>query len=140
MQCKPSHPLVLLVEDKQSIQKVMRVLCQMFGFTLDCVNSECEAISALGLCSVFEVILIDCGSVRIDGVECARQIRKLPHYRSVPIVALTETADLNETSELALAGVQENLQMPFTADEFRRILIEWTHQRIPQHFKDIRRV
>ncbi len=87
MLTRPSHPLVLLVEDKQSIQKVMRVLCQMFGVTLDCANSESEAISALGLCSVFEVILIDCGSPGIDGVECVRQIRKLPHYRTVPIVA-----------------------------------------------------
>ena len=127
---KNETPLILIVEDNAAQQMVMRVLCDKFGFTAYLVTSGEEALDALRACSTcFDAILMDWKLTGIDGGQCTRKIRELeaPANRRTPIIAITAHAMTGDREMCLKADMDDYLSKPFTADQFRAILLRWTY-------------
>ncbi|MDZ4835433.1 MAG: response regulator [Candidatus Melainabacteria bacterium] len=124
------QPLILLVDDNPSQQKVMGILADKYGFDAVVVSSGQEALDALAACpSCFDIVLMDWQLPDMTGGECTQRIRafeKIVNLRT-PIVAVTAHAMVGDKQKCLDSGMDDYLSKPFTADDFRRLLLRWTY-------------
>jgi CheY-like chemotaxis protein len=59
----------------------------------------------------------------IDGLEATETLRSQGH--SLPIIALTAGTTLEERERCIIAGMDDILVKPYTADEIKQIVVEW---------------
>jgi two-component system sensor histidine kinase/response regulator len=123
-------PLLLVVEDDRTQQKVIQTLAEKFGYTVVLVSTGEEALTALRTCdSCFDAILMDWKMPDMDGIECTSRIRKLEEGTGthVPIIAVTARALDGDSEKCLKAGMDDYLSKPFSSEDFRRILLKWTY-------------
>jgi len=117
---------VLLVEDNVINQEVAKDILLDSGLLCTCANNGAEAIALLQQAPTdapFELILMDCQMPEMDGYEATRAIRvglAGAYYRSIPIVALTANAMVQDRERCEQAGMNEYLSKPIDPD----VLIE----------------
>ena len=114
---------LLVVDDNQTNLAFVRVLLkeQPIQLTLATTGQE-----ALELCHQhnFDVILLDIQLPDINGVEVAKQLRALPAYQTVPILAFTAHALEQEKAEFIAAGMNDVILKPLQANKLQQIL-QW---------------
>jgi CheY-like chemotaxis protein len=133
-----NKPSILLVEDDATQQMVMRVLCEKFGFTAFIVSSATEALNAFQTCpTCYDAVLMDWKLPDVDGIECTRQIREIEAVtgRHTPIIAVTAYAMEGDRQKCLDAGMDDYLSKPFTANDFRAILLRWTYHAAKPNLK-----
>lgn len=109
-------PVILAVEDNPVGLRVLRHVLQRRNYRVIPAESGHEAIAAAAAQHV-DLILMDLQMPDINGLEAASEIRKLPGYESVPILALTANYS-EQTKEQCLAhGMQAFLSKPVEASE-----------------------
>lgn len=112
---------LLVVDDNQTNLAFVRVLLkeQPIQLTLATTGQE-----ALELCHQhnFDVILLDIQLPDINGVEVAKQLRALPAYQTVPILAFTAHALEQEKAEFIAAGMNDVILKPLQANKLQQIL------------------
>ena len=133
MPTNKSRLSLLLVEDNQLQQKVMRILCGKLGFDLDIVSSGEEAITAVQVCHRgYDVILMDWRIPGMDGIETTTAIRKLEaeNGRHTPIIAVTASAMVGDRQRCLDGGMDDYLSKPFTPDQLRAVILHWTDKSV----------
>jgi CheY-like chemotaxis protein len=71
----------------------------------------------------FDLILIDINlGPGINGIETLHQIRQIPGYHSVPIVAVTAFAMHKDKERFLESGFDDYLAKPFTKEELRAFI------------------
>ena len=111
-----SGPVILAVEDNPVGLRVLRHVLQRRNFQVVCAMSGREAIDAARTQHV-DLILMDLQMPDMNGLEASSEIRKLPGYDKVPILALTANYS-DQTREQCLAhGMQAFLSKPVDAHE-----------------------
>jgi CheY-like chemotaxis protein/anti-sigma regulatory factor (Ser/Thr protein kinase) len=109
-------PVILAVEDNPVGLRVLRHVLQRRNFQVVCAASGQEAIDAARTQRV-DLILMDLQMPDMNGLEASTEIRKLPGYDTVPILALTANYS-DQTKEQCLAhGMQAFLSKPVDAHE-----------------------
>jgi CheY-like chemotaxis protein len=111
-----SGPLVLAVEDNPVGLRVLRHVLQRRNFRVVCATSGREAIAAAKEHPV-ELILMDLQMPDINGLEASAEIRRLPGYENVPILALTANYSDQTREQCLAAGMQAFLSKPVDAHE-----------------------
>lgn len=92
---------VLLVEDTEDNRFMMRRLLEMTGYrVIEAMNGE-EAVK-LAQSETPQLILMDLSLPVIDGLAATRLIRKLPEFKSTPIIAVSA----HDTSDFQLEAIQ----------------------------------
>ncbi|WP_245200225.1 response regulator [Herbaspirillum sp. LeCh32-8] len=81
---------VLVVEDNLDARDIFSATLSNQGYRVLEAGDGVEALVKLESEPV-DIILTDLRMPRIDGITLASTIRKLPHLRSMPIIALTAT-------------------------------------------------
>jgi signal transduction histidine kinase/CheY-like chemotaxis protein len=116
---EPPHGVrVLLVEDNDDSREMLAVLFTQFDLQITAVASASEALKELGE-NRFDVLISDIGMPDEDGYELIRKVRALPAEKggSIPAIALTGYASLQDRDLALEAGYQEHLSKPVDIDE-----------------------
>jgi CheY-like chemotaxis protein len=123
------NPIILIVEDNPTQQKVLNILAENFGYSAVLVSSGEEALNALATCDTFQVILMDWKMADMDGFQCTARIRTLERQsgRCTPIIAVTARAASDDRAKCIEAGMDDYLSKPFSAEGFRRMLLKWAY-------------
>ncbi|HEY9681053.1 MAG TPA: response regulator [Oculatellaceae cyanobacterium] len=125
------RPIILVVDDNPTQQKVINILAEKFGFLTVVVSSGKEALSAIAACDTcFDAILMDVNMPDIDGIECTKRLKqflKNQGTRMTPIIAITARASDEDRKACIEAGMDDYLSKPFAADDFRRMLLKWAY-------------
>ncbi len=82
---------VLLVEDNTLNQELANLLLTRKGISVTLANNGAEALEILQTTS-FDCVLMDIQMPVMDGYTASREIRKIPQYQDLPIIALTANA------------------------------------------------
>ncbi|GAC1315787.1 MAG: response regulator transcription factor [Thermoleophilaceae bacterium] len=111
----PDAPRILLVDDEQSVQKLLAFPLHREGYEVVSAVSGQEALERFRE-DEFDLVVLDVMLPRVDGFEVCRQLRA---KSSVPIIMLTAKADeFDKVLGLEL-GADDYITKPFSMREFR---------------------
>ncbi|THU37028.1 PAS domain S-box protein [Niastella caeni] len=105
---------VLVAEDVELNQYLVRHIMESWGFTVDIVNNGREAVDKIQQ-NNYDLVLMDIQMPEMDGIEATRAIRQLsdPVKAGIPIVALTANALKGDSEKYLAAGMNDFLPKPF---------------------------
>ena len=113
---------ILVAEDYNANQVVIRSLLTYLGHQVDIVGDGGEAVSAVQR-TPYDVVLMDIQMPEVDGIEATRLIRELPgEVRNLPIVALTANAMKGDRELYLEAGMSDYLSKPVDKEALRAVL------------------
>jgi len=108
-------PRILLVDDEQSVQKLLSFPLRKEGYEVVAALDGRQALDRLRETS-FDLVVLDLMLPLVDGFEVCRQVRA---RSSVPIIMLTARADeIDKVLGLEL-GADDYITKPFSVREFR---------------------
>jgi PAS domain S-box-containing protein len=114
---------VLVVDDNRDGAESMALMLHLLG---DEVRTANDGVEAVALAEAFrpEVILMDVGMPRLNGLEATRRIREQPWGQDMTIIALTgwgQEGDLERSRE---AGCDAHLVKPVNLNDLEKMLAE----------------
>jgi DNA-binding response OmpR family regulator len=110
-----SAPRILLVDDEQSVQKLLTYPLRKEGYEVVGALDGREALDRLQDAS-FDLVVLDVMLPHVDGFDVCRQIRATS---TVPIIMLTAKAEeIDKVLGLEL-GADDYITKPFSVREFR---------------------
>lgn len=107
---------LLLVEDDRAVGQGIRVALGGEGYTLDWLQDGASALHALRS-ERFDLLLLDLGLPRMDGIDLLRQIRA--EQQSLPVLILTARDGTPDRIAGLDAGADDYLVKPFDVDELK---------------------
>ena len=111
---------VLVVEDGRNAADILAMFFQMEGHE---VSVAYDGVEAVDVSAVFrpQIIFLDIGMPRMDGLEAARRIRRQPGGREIVIVALSGLDQDEDKKHCAEAGFDCHLAKPVCPTELRAV-------------------
>lgn len=115
---RESQYRILVADDNQTNQCVIREMLEFKGYSVDTVSSGEAAIDALQQQS-FDLLILDCVMPGMDGFDTARSIRqsKASNFDpAIPILAITALAAPEDRDRCLVAGMNNYICKPVMAD------------------------
>jgi PAS domain S-box-containing protein len=113
---------ILVVDDVDLNRDLMLATLSRYGFEVSLANDGVEAVDAV-LNGAFDLVLMDCQMPVMDGFTATRTIRASGAARSsVPIVALTASAQTAHLERCRDAGMDDQLTKPLDDRQLERVL------------------
>ncbi|WP_409522470.1 PAS domain S-box protein [Nitrincola sp. MINF-07-Sa-05] len=117
--------LILVAEDNETNQKVIRQQLGLLGYTADIVSNGREALQRLEQ-THYALLITDLHMPEMDGYELTRAIRKAETAAEhLPIIALTANALKSEAAHCLASGMDGYLSKPATLKELKETLRQW---------------
>lgn len=107
---------LLLVEDDHAVGHGIRVALSTEGYTLDWVQDGVSALHAVRS-EGFDLLLLDLGIPRLDGLDLLQQLRAEQY--SLPVLIMTARDGTLERIAGLDAGADDYLVKPFDIDELK---------------------
>jgi DNA-binding response OmpR family regulator len=126
----PDSPTILLVDDEDSIQKLLTYPLEREGFNVVAARDGEEALERFAAADP-DLVVLDIMLPKIDGLEVCKRLRA---RSTVPIIMLTARDDeLDKVVGLEL-GADDYITKPFSIREFRsRVRALLRRAKLPPH-------
>jgi two-component system sensor histidine kinase/response regulator len=116
---------ILLAEDNQINQKLVVIMLQKAGYSVDVVENGLLAIEALQK-KKYHLVFMDVQMPEMDGLEATQKIRATESPgRHTPIIAMTAHALKGDRERCLSAGMDDYLPKPLEPDALFRVLERW---------------
>ena len=109
---------ILIVEDSPTVRYEVRLIVQKMGITL------VEAANEIGLFTMIEeygkcvdMVIMDLTLKYENGFDLIQKLKSSQRYANLPILVLTEHADVNNVLKARELGVSGYLRKPIQKDE-----------------------
>ena len=112
---------VLVAEDHEDTRYLLRMLLERSGFVVVEAGDGFEAVDAAAR-ECPDLILMDGGLPRLDGIAATRLLRLVPALSSVPIVFLSGHAGPQAVTDALDAGCDEYVVKPFDIARLENVL------------------
>lgn len=112
---------MLVVDDNALNREVAREFLELAGMQVATATDGREAIRRMEE-EPFEVVLMDVHMPGMNGLEAIREIRRRPQWASLPVVALTAQARVEDQRESLAAGMSAHLTKPLDEQALYRLL------------------
>ncbi len=124
---------ILVVEDNAVNQKIITAQLTRLGCSCSLAGNGEEALAALELEPLPDIVLMDCHMPKLDGWETTRRVRawaggSSPHHQraaKLPIIALTAAALPEEQARCLEAGMNQFLSKPVKLAELQVLLLSY---------------
>lgn len=104
---------LLYIEDDSSNREIVTLFLKD-QFLVDTATESSEALKKITR-NNYAIILLDISLRRgLDGLELAREIKKLKNYKDVPVIAVTAYAFKEDESRILKSGCTHYISKPFT--------------------------
>jgi CheY-like chemotaxis protein len=128
----PRRAKVLVAEDHEDTRQLLRMLLEKRGLSVVEAGDGFEAVTAAER-ERPDLILMDSGLPRLDGIGVTRRLRRLPALSAVPIVFLSGHAGPQAQVDALDAGCDEYVVKPFDLARLDRVLNRHLPGRGGQH-------
>ena len=115
---------LLLVEDNEINQLVALESLRKMGFVVDLAGNGRDSVQMAGS-ACYDAILMDLQMPEMDGFEATRLIRATAAGKTVPIIALTAAAMVEEKKACLDAGMNDHVAKPIDTAELADVLVRW---------------
>jgi PAS domain S-box-containing protein len=123
LQNETEKPLLLYVEDDKTSQEVVKIYLKKH-YTVDIAE---DGVTALEMMKSKKYVgfLMDINLGRgINGIAVTQEIKKIPEYNGVPIIAITAFAMKGDKEEFLSSGCTHYISKPFSQKELLNLIIE----------------
>src|SRR3954471_12295569 len=87
-----------------------------------------QAIELIQKTPDLALVLMDIMMPEMDGYETMREIRKVPDFRSLPILALTAKAMKGDREKCLDAGASDYISKPVNTDQLLSLMRVWLYR------------
>ncbi|MBS1154126.1 MAG: multi-sensor hybrid histidine kinase [Proteobacteria bacterium] len=115
---------VLLVEDNDFNQEVAYEILREAGIVTTVANNGQEAID-LAMAQPFDLVLMDIQMPVMDGLDATLRLRCAPQLQSLPIIAMTAHALVDEQNQCLAVGMNDFLSKPVDPEILLATLMKW---------------
>ena len=109
--CTTTVPLILLAEDNSANISTICSYLEAKGFQMVVANNGAEAIN-LAQSAHPDLILMDIQMPGMNGIEAMEEIRRLPQFAKLPMIAVTALAMNSDRERCLAAGANDYLSKP----------------------------
>ncbi|MGJ8681308.1 sigma 54-interacting transcriptional regulator [Paraglaciecola sp.] len=120
-----SDPSILLVDDDESLLRLMTIRLQGEGYQVECAAGGKEALKLLSTKN-YDVVLSDLRMPGLDGLSLFEEIMALK--KDVPVILMTAHGTIQDAVEATQRGVFGFLAKPVDHDELRSLLTKAVEQ------------
>ncbi len=103
---------VLAVDDSASIRSLVSYVLEQAGYDVVLAEDGQEALD-YARDNTVDLVLTDINMPKLDGIGLIKGLRKLPHYRFVPLLVLTTESGTDKKMEGKAAGATGWIVKPF---------------------------
>lgn len=112
---------ILVVEDHPDFRQIIAVLIRHMNYeVIEAENGE-EGIRK-ALAKIPDLIIMDLGLPRMDGIEAAARLKQNPITARIPIIAYTSWKAEEYRDKALRAGAVEYLPKPASSQTFRKVV------------------
>jgi signal transduction histidine kinase/DNA-binding response OmpR family regulator/HPt (histidine-containing phosphotransfer) domain-containing protein len=115
---------ILVADDNLTNQEVAKAILQGAGIVVTVVGNGEEAVAKI-VRESFDAVLMDVQMPRINGFQATQQIREIPEFRNLPIIAMTAHALKGDEEKCLEAGMDGYVSKPINQD--RLFYTIWRH-------------
>ncbi|MCZ2152404.1 MAG: response regulator [Bryobacterales bacterium] len=112
-------PVVLIVDDDPMSRELMKDALSVLEFQLFTASDGLEGLQVLENLQP-DVMLVDIQMPHMDGFEFLTKVRAIPKLASVPVVAVTAYAMVNDSSRILQHGFDQYLSKPVPVKTLRQ--------------------
>ena len=121
---------ILVVDDEPMNREVAQLQLEAVDLVVDLAEDGVEAVAQAQKIT-YAVILMDMQMPNLNGIDAAQQIRQLPGYRNIPIIAMTANVFAEDKVQCIEAGMNDFLIKPVMPDQLYAALCLWLKGAAP---------
>ncbi|MBF0147496.1 MAG: response regulator [Magnetococcales bacterium] len=124
---------VLLVDDNAINRQVAREMLEAVGIRVTLANDGSQVVNmakTIDPDGVHDLILMDLEMPEMDGYSATRNLRQIPAFEHVPIIAMTAHALSGVMDKCLDAGMNGHLTKPIDSSTFYQLLKQWVKTRV----------
>ncbi|MEY4265979.1 MAG: Signal transduction histidine-protein kinase BarA [Pseudomonadota bacterium] len=119
---------VLLVEDNDLNQEVATALLTDAGLVVELAENGQLAVDRIKSAS-FDIVLMDMQMPVMDGLTASREIRGMPEFDHLPIIAMTANVMSGDRERCLAAGMNDHVAKPIEPQALCDALLKWVRPR-----------
>lgn len=112
------NPLIMIVDDKPQIAKVISMFLRQWYRTEHCINGR-EALDRLSTGERPSLIISDINMPDMDGYELIRRLRSNAELSAIPVIVLSSVESSADRIALLEMGAADFMLKPFNPEELR---------------------
>lgn len=112
---------VIVVDDSSTMRKIISNVLQQCGLSSDYITEAVDGMDAYGKIktNTYNLILTDWNMPKMNGLTLVQNVRKLPKYKTVPIIMITTEGGRDEVVEALKNGINNYIVKPFNAETLK---------------------
>ncbi len=114
-------PRALVVDDAPDVTEMIALLLKYAGYEVTTVYSGDQALAAVRR-EQFDALISDIGMPGMNGYELAEQVRALPGYEHVPMIAVTGFTMYDDRDRALSSGFNAFLTKPISPNDLINLL------------------
>ncbi|RZJ74174.1 MAG: response regulator, partial [Flavobacterium sp.] len=115
-------------DDVRNIFSLTKALEQHQMKILPAVDGK-DALKVLAENPKVDVVLMDMMMPELDGYQTTQEIRKMPMYKQLPILAVTAKAMMGDREKCIAAGASDYISKPVDVDQLVSLLRVWLYDK-----------
>ena len=118
---------VLVAEDDPVNQEVAVFLVEGAGMIADLAVDGRQVVD-MALALDYDLVLMDVQMPVLNGLDAAREIRRQPRLRQLPIIAMTANAFNEDREQCLAAGMNDHIGKPVAPEALYTMMLKWLRQ------------
>ena len=119
---------VMVIDDSNTIRKSAEIFLRPFGCEVILAEDGFDAMSKI-VENQPDIIFVDITMPRLDGYQACKLIKNNPIYQSTPVIMSSSKDGLFDKARGRMAGSNDYLTKPFTAEGLLSIIRNYTLQQ-----------
>jgi HAMP domain-containing protein/signal transduction histidine kinase/DNA-binding response OmpR family regulator len=119
---------VLIVDDDMRNIFALSTILEEHDMVISSADNGRDAIKILQTHADMDIVLMDIMMPEMDGIDTMREIRRIPHLKTLPIIAVTAKAMKGDREKCIEAGAWDYLSKPVDTEQLLAVLRAWLHR------------